>query len=257
MVSLIVNVYKDIQALDCIVESLRQQTYKFFELIIAEDGDSKEMKGFVSAIKDLNVQHTRQKDNGTHRKGRSINNAVLKSRGKYLIFIDGDCIPYTTFIQRHVALAEKGKVLVGRRISLGKKMSKKIRDHKLSAQKLENSFTGKLILSYQKLKDRTSGLGMLGCNFSCFKKDMLEINGFDESYTSKAVADDTDLQWRFEALGLKMKSCKFAANVFHLYHPKAIGSYLDRMISELEIMWQQKQAGNYKAERGLDSHVSQ
>jgi len=271
-VSLIVSVYKDIEALDLIVESLRQQTHKNFELIVAEDNNSKEMKDYIDAINDIKVQHTFQEDNGIQ-KARSINNAILKNKGDYLIFIDGDCVLYTTFIEGHVALAEENRVLVGRRVNLGEKMSQKIRDHKLSAKKLEKSFIRnypKMIMDkashieqgiylnphgflYSKLKDRKTNLGMLGCNFSCFKKDMLEINGFDESYGETAVTDDTDLQWRFEALGLKMKSCKFVANMFHLYHYRAPERYLDRMIPELERMLERKKTGNYKAKEGLDS----
>lgn len=82
---------------------------------------------------------------------------------------------------------------------------------------------------------------------------MLEINGFDESYGQTAVADDTDLQWRFEALGLEMKSCKFAANVFHLYHTRAQERYSNVICPELELMYERKKKGNYKATEGLNS----
>jgi glycosyltransferase involved in cell wall biosynthesis len=271
-VSIIAAVYKDVEALDLILESLRQQTYKNFELIVAEDNNSKNMKDYVDSINDIKVLHTFQEDKGIQ-KARSINNAILKSKGDYLIFIDGDCVVYTTFIEGHVALAEKNRVLVGRRVNLGKKMSQNIRDHKLSAKKLEKRFIGyypQMIMDkashleqgvylnprgflYSKLKNRKTNLQMLGCNFSCFKKDMIEINGFDESYGETAVSDDTDLQWRFEALGLKMKSCKFVANMFHLYHYRAPERYLDRMIPELERMLERKKTGIYKAKEGLDS----
>ena len=36
--SLIIAVYKDVQALGLIIESLKNQSYKNFEVIIAEDG---------------------------------------------------------------------------------------------------------------------------------------------------------------------------------------------------------------------------
>ena len=49
---------------------------------------------------------------------------------------------------------------------------------------------------------------------------MEKINGFDEDLGDAAVAADTDIQWRFEAIGLKIKSCKNVANQFHLYHKK-------------------------------------
>ncbi len=46
-VSAIIAVYKDIQALELILESLVYQTYKNFEAVVAEDGESDIMKQFI------------------------------------------------------------------------------------------------------------------------------------------------------------------------------------------------------------------
>lgn len=270
-VSLIVAVYKDIEALDTIVRALKDQTYKNFELVVAEDNNSDEMKEYINSVTDIEVLHTFQEDNGIQ-KARSINNAILKSTGDYLVFIDGDCVPQSNFIKSHAYLAEEGKALSGRRVNVGEDLSTKLRKNKLSAMKYERSF---LFLYPNMLKDKAShieqgiylnpenfifsllqkrktNLSLLGCNFSCFKKDMLEINGFDESYGATAVADDTDIQWRLEALGVRMKSCKFAANIFHLYHTRADERYSNVICPELELMRERKKIGNYKALKGIN-----
>ena len=39
LVSVIVAVYKDIEALELIMKSLNYQTYRNFELVVAEDGE--------------------------------------------------------------------------------------------------------------------------------------------------------------------------------------------------------------------------
>ena len=49
-VSIIAAVYKDIGALKLIVESLERQTYKNFELIVAEDDNSNGVKKFIKTI---------------------------------------------------------------------------------------------------------------------------------------------------------------------------------------------------------------
>lgn len=238
-VSLIVAVYKDVEALSLIVEALKTQTYKNFEVIIAEDGESSEMKEFVSSVDGLDIKHTTQEDIGI-RKSRSVNNAILSSDGEYLIFIDGDCIPYSTFIEGHVKMAEDGYVLSGRRVNLGPNYAKKLRSRVLSPLKLEKSFLLRYPfiakdcveghseegfrvsidgLVYKLfLKNRKSSKSILGCNYSCFKKDMVAINGYDEELDGSALGTDTDLEWRFKAMGLKLKSVKFIANMFHLYH---------------------------------------
>lgn len=272
-ISIIIAAYKDIEALQLIINSLRNQNYPDLEIIIAEDNNGIEMADYVSSISDLNIIHTTQEDNGI-RKARSQNNAILKSTGEYLIFIDGDCIPYTTFIDAHAKLAEEGCVLSGRRVNLGAEISTLIRKHSVNARSLEHNYIFKSIDLLKNgsshtaqgiyinptswlykntvAKRKKSNLNILGCNFSCYKKDILAIDGFDESYGETAVPDDTDLQWRLEAAGLKLKTCKLAANQFHLHHSR---HHQVRDVAEMITkMHRRKEAGDYIAEKGLHSH---
>jgi glycosyltransferase involved in cell wall biosynthesis len=274
-VSIIIAFYKDLEALGLIFDALRTQTYKNFEVVIAEDDDSPETKAFLAGQKGLKIVHTSQPDTGRY-KPIAQNNAINAATGEYLIFIDGDCVPYTTFIEGHAVLSEQGKVLSGRRVNLGPRISAKLREKELLSQNLEKHFLlyyPILILDkeashieqgiyikpkgpvFPLVQKKRSNLNLLGCNFSCFKLDMIEINGFDESYGETAVSDDTDLQWRFAACGLQIKSCKFAANIFHLYHYRAPERYLSIMTPELELMHKRKKSGQYRAHHGLDSHL--
>lgn len=272
-ISLIIAVYKDIESLKLIINALRKQNYPDLEVVIAEDNDSVKMAEYVKSVKDLNIVHTTQKDLGI-RKARSQNNAILKSSGDYLIFIDGDCIPYSTFISAHAFLSKPGFVLSGRRVNLGPGISKKIRNKTIDPHNLENNFIfNSLSLVLDKSSHTTQGihisptswlykstiskrkksnLNILGCNFSCYKSDLLAIDGFDESYGETAVPDDTDLQWRLEAAGLKMKTCKMAANQFHLDHSRA--HQQQDAASMVKKMFMRKEAGNYIAEIGISSH---
>ena len=274
LVSLIIAVYKDIDALDLIIQSLKTQSYKNFEVIIAEDNNSTEMKNYVSKIEGIQVKHTSQDDNGI-RKTRSLNNGILVSEGEYLIFIDGDCIPYSTFIESHVKLSEPNYIVSGRRCNLGPKYAGYLREKKLSPLQLEKTFIRRFPFIavdaverhaeagiyfnpdgyvYNKfLKNRNSNTNMLGCNYSCFRSTMIEINGYDEGYGETAVGDDTDLEWRFKAAGLKLKSARNVANMFHLYHGR---SFRDRISSdnELEKMKTNKKNNLYICKEGLGQH---
>lgn len=272
--SLIISVYKDVEALSLIVKALKTQTYKNFEVVIAEDGNSKEMREFISSVDGIDIKHTTQDDIGI-RKCRSVNNGILASSGEYLIFIDGDCVPYSTFIESHIKLAEDGYVLSGRRVNLGPKYSKKLRENKISSISLEKSF----ILQYPFiakdcieghseegfrfspsgfiyklfLKNRKSSKSLLGCNFSCFKNDIVAINGFDEGLEGSAIGTDTDLEWRFKKFGLKLKSVKFIANIFHLNHKTNPNFYTKEKIV-LEIMKNNQNQKKYICDFGLNSH---
>lgn len=252
-VSLIVNVYKDIQSLSLIINALQRQTYKNFELIISEDGESDEMKNFISSLNiNFSVKHTTQEDIGV-RKAQSQNNGIRASNGEYLIFIDGDCIPYSTLIESHVILAERGCVLSGRRVNLPEKITKQIKNNQLDPYAIEKNIFFYPSLMFDKstrfeqgiyinpnswlykkfVESRTRNVNIIGCHFSCWRDDMIAINGFDEDYGTSGVSDDVDLDWRFRAYGLKLKSCKNAANMFHLWHPvynrENIDFYYQRM----------------------------
>ena len=52
-VSVIVPTYKDTQALELILDALKLQTYKDFEVIVAEDDDSDEVKVFLEKYKSI------------------------------------------------------------------------------------------------------------------------------------------------------------------------------------------------------------
>lgn len=59
---------------------------------------------------------------------------------------------------------------------------------------------------------------ILGCNFSCSKQDLVAINGFNEDYMEPSVGEDTDLEWRFDRVGVRLKNLRFVAPVYHLHH---------------------------------------
>lgn len=270
-VSVIVAVYKDIDALDMVVQSLKEQTYKNFELVIAEDAQNKEMKEYIETIKNIEVKHTFQEDMGV-RKSRSQNNGVLASSGEYLIFVDGDCILAPNFIESHAFLAKKGCALAGRRFNLTQAQTEMFRQNKIDVKQYIHNFwfyniryvfdksvrfeqgvyiNPKGLIYKVFLKNRARNIRILGCNFSCFKSDMLRINGFDESYGETAIPDDMDFDWRFEAAGIVVKSCKNAANMFHLFHKAH-----DRgnPTEQLQRMQDNKEANKFICEKGLNTH---
>lgn len=238
--SVIISVYKDTEALEFILESLEHQTLIPDEIIISEDGDSEEMATFITAQKDRfpNLLHLTQTDDGW-RKNIAMNNAIKASTNEYLIFIDGDCVPYTTFIQAHVENAQKGIVLCGKRFELGPKYTEKVKRNELKLSDIENSFLWYLpAMIRDKARHPEDGLyfnshnfitrlihkryvrHILGCNWSCYKEDFLKINGFDETYCLPAEGEDVDPSWRFRGMGIELKSCRNNANIIHLYHPK-------------------------------------
>ena len=243
--SIIISVYKDTKSLDLILESLANQTIVPNEVVISEDGDSSEMRDYVKIAKEkyknLDITHLFQEDNGW-RKNIALNRAIVASKHEYLIFIDGDCVPFDDFIENHIKQASKKIVLAGKRVELGENVTKEIHSKKLTVSKLTKNYW---LYAIKLIKDKTRHLEdilhvsyksflvpfikrevnyIIGCNWSAFKEDILAINGFDETYTLPSVGEDVDLGWRFRGLGIELKSCRYNANIVHLYHKKRFNS---------------------------------
>lgn len=233
--SVIVAVYKDTEALNCILSALRRQSEQDFEIIVTEDGQDKVMESFIAEqMKHTpNLHHLTQEDKG-FRKTKAVNRAILDAHADYLIFIDGDCIPRYDFVSTHLKHAKQGKVSTARRVYLGPKASSLIRKNPGFIRIIENRLIFFLLmipLHLDQVRSYEVGLpsrilhrltrhrlvSIVGCNFSCFKEDMLKINGYNENLTGVG-GEDNDLHWRFEGIGINIKSIKFQAVVYHLYH---------------------------------------
>lgn len=238
--TVIISVYKDVEALDLIIASLTSQTVSLDEIIISEDGDSEAMREYVAALNLPHVKHLSQEDNGWQ-KNRALNRAIRESSGNYLIFIDGDCVPYPTFVASHLSLSEANVVLCGRRTEPGTHFSTLLRQGDLSVKAFvsgyfrnffrlkrddirhyddglcfaPDGFILKLIKKFRKKENH-----IVGCNFSCWKSDLEKINGFDEDFTMPTTGEDTDVERRLRHFGVKMNSCRYSANVIHLFHKK-------------------------------------
>jgi len=238
--SIIISVYKDTEALGFILESLEKQTRLPDEIIISEDGNSTEMHDFIASQTNRfsNLIHLTHEDDGW-RKNIAMNNAIKAASKEYLIFIDGDCVPYSTFIQAHVENAQHGIVLCGKRFELGPKFTDKVKRNELKISDIEKKFfwylpamiaddarhpeDGLIFKSHSFISrqiHKRHVRHILGCNFSCYKEDFLTINGFDETYRLPAEGEDVDPSWRFRGMGIELKSCRNNANILHLYHPK-------------------------------------
>ena len=235
--SVIISVYNKFNYLQLVLAGFENQSIRDYEIIIADDGSTPE---FIKSVKIISntfpvpIHHVWQEDKG-FRKNKILNKAIIASNSDYLIFIDGDCVPHSEFVNEHVENSGRNICLTGRRVNLSKKITDQlstdlIKDGYLEKMKikfisdavfgesnyLEKGFyaKNKLLRKFLNKKNR----GLLGCNFSLFKDDMLKINGFDERYEAPSIGEDSDVQYRLELLGMKIKSLNNIAVQYHLYH---------------------------------------
>ncbi|WP_455204917.1 glycosyltransferase, partial [Kaarinaea lacus] len=224
--SLIISIYKNIDALRVILHALRHQSEKDIEIVVSEDGNATKVRDFIANINpNQALVHLTQEDKG-FRKNKALNKAIATASAEYLIFIDGDCVPHKRFIESHIENSEKGFVCSGRRAEIGPALSRWIINKPARIHRLENPLTFVLLALpalMDKVKNYEAGLyskslqktikhkdtGILGCNFSCFKQDLVAINGFNEDYASPGIGEDSDIDWRLRQNGVKIKNIKY------------------------------------------------
>lgn len=229
--SIIISVYRNIEALQLILESLRRQTCRDFEIIISEDGDDIAMRRFVEQYDWFcEFQHLTQNDDGW-RKNRALNRAVLAAKNEWLIFIDGDCVVHHRFVEMHLRYAKSNRVLLGKRVKLSEELSKEILKSDIKVKDL--SFVmwkllfanrgcryvdeGIFIPCFYSLQLRSTR-SLTGCNMSFSRDAIVSINGFDEDYIKPAIGEDVDIYWRLKAKGYESFSVRNRAIAYHLYH---------------------------------------
>ena len=123
--TIIISVYKNVEMLRCILDSLRIQTVTPSEVIISEDGSDALMHQFVANYNWFcPYQHLTQADLGW-RKNRALNRAVLAANHEWLIFIDGDCVLHPRFVEMHMRYAAPNRILLGKRVKLSPSLSQR------------------------------------------------------------------------------------------------------------------------------------
>ena len=269
-ISIIIAVYKNIPALDLILRGLNRQSFRDFEVIIAEDNDGELMKNFIEKTDYFfPIKHISQPDNG-FQKDKALNKSVAASSSDYLVFIDGDCIPHRHFLKAHFDNREEGFALFGRRVMLSEKFTNQLFKAQSLPQNSENTegvissitifslFINRckrmdcaFYLPFLKNKIQTE-TGVWGCNWSIHKKHIVAVNGFDEDYIRPGCGEDTDIEWRLFKIGIQLKKIKNKAIQYHLHHPE---NYNDTIENE-QIMAQKKAVGKAFCERGLHVYLT-
>jgi len=235
-ISIIIAAYNYLDSLKLTLHSIARQSFNDFEVIIADDGSKQDVVEWLTEYKasdnGFDVKHIWQPDEG-FRKCRLLNRALLKSRGEYIVFIDADCILSKDFIEVHWRMCERGRFLGGRRTMINEQLASKISHKTIDGGKFDgitlwgifNAINGNIKyyeegLRFFRIIRGETKFSLLGSNFSAYKDDLYEVNGFDEDYESRGGGEDTDIAYRLELNGCKMKSVRYLAIQHHQGHPR-------------------------------------
>lgn len=224
-ISLIIAVYQRDDFLRLVLESIGRQSFRDFEVIVAEDGCSRKVAAVVDTFKracGIPLRHFTQEDVG-FRKAGILNNSVVNASGEFLVFIDGDCVLHRHFLREYAKRAHDELCLFGRRVMLDRNTTE------ILIKEREAYEIGPLRVLLSRSRKKEEALyfplltphrkkGVNGCSFCVSRRKMLAINGFDEDFTEPYYGEDTDIERRLKLLGLRFVCTRYATIQYHLYH---------------------------------------
>ena len=258
--SLLISTYNRPEALAKSLAGVTLQSRAPAEVLIADDGSKQPTRDLIrtwARSQSFPVKHVWHEDDG-FRKTVILNQAVLTATGDYLIFTDGDCVPHPKFVADHVALAEKGFWVQGRRCFVNERFVPEFEPgrtvvwHWMLNGKISGAAKG-IRWPIPIIRRDTRQRGIIGCNMAFWRDDLVSVNGFDEDYSGWGVGEDSDIGTRLYHLGRRRKFVHGRAITFHLNHPQLPREHHAASLARLA---ETIAAKKIRCEHGLSRHAA-
>jgi glycosyltransferase involved in cell wall biosynthesis len=231
--TLLISTYNWPSALALCLKSVLQQTVLPAEVIIADDGSGPQTKALVDIFtkeSPVPVIHVWHPDEG-FQLARIRNRAIVKASFPYIIQIDGDIILHKDFIKDHLHIREKGYFVSGSRVLLSQKTSMAlleyesldIQKHTKGNKNMFNKWRNRLLRTLLSKRYKTTGKNKFyvkGCNMAFWKEDLLQVNGYNETFTGWG-REDSEIAIRLINNNVRKKFLKMGGVAYHLYHKEA------------------------------------
>lgn len=242
-VSLIITTYNWPEALKLTLRSVLEQSSLPDEVIVADDGSASAAARLVRGVlgsSGIEWRHVWHEDRGV-RQSRIKNLAVKASNGTYLIFIDHDVVLHPEFVADHLAMAEEGAFLQGKRVLLPAAYTDELVAKGVFAfpsiwmkglgnrkNAVRFPLVGRILG-----KPKPFETSLRGCNLSMWKSDFLAVDGFDEEYDGSWGREDSDICYRLFHNGVRVRNLWFAGLQYHLHHELSRNWEKERLDREL------------------------
>jgi glycosyltransferase involved in cell wall biosynthesis len=269
-VSVILATYEHAKELETVLSALAEQEGERFEVVVADDGSGDEVAGVVERWRPrLELAHVWQPKDG-FRKARILDLAALKARGRYLVFLDADCVPRRGFMAALRRAALPGWFLSTKRVNLSEHFSRQVLEDGLpiwrwsAAQWLiraprEVARPGYLVPArdrrrpWRPRQDEFVPPAAAYCLFAMRREDFERVNGYDARCVHSNDGEDQDLAIRLRRSGLRCGWPGPASTVLHLWHP----SRPFRTSSRVPIFRETQESSHVEAVVGLRELASQ
>lgn len=260
---LVISTYQKPDYLALVLSTLLSQTRIPKSVCIADDGSDHRTANVVATFSErLSLRHVWHEDRG-FRKTLALNQAVRTSTADYMIFIDDDCLMHSTYIERHLQLARRGRFLTGSVIRLPSDQSARL----LATKQVEWTSRGRLFgwqpsglsewlksmpfpAQVMGVLDRISPVrcSWAGGNASTFRDHIVAVNGFNNRMAYGG--EDKEFGARLINSGIKGRHLRYSAPLYHLDHPRG---YVDAEIVQRnrQIILKTRASGSTYCEDGI------
>ena len=237
--SLLISTYNWPEALAVCLKSVLSQKMLPTEVIIADDGSGHATKEVIDKFQkksSIPITHIWHEDQG-FRLAHIRNKAIAAAKGDYIIQIDGDIVMHSHFISDHLRFAKENSFVRASRIYIDEATSKDIiRSQKTNinlfskgTSNLFSAFRVPLLwplfaTSYKNKDDERYEIH--GCNMAFWRKDAIEVNGYNEDFSGWGP-EDKEFVARLLNAGKEKRFLKLGGLAFHLYHKENSKHNLD------------------------------
>jgi glycosyltransferase involved in cell wall biosynthesis len=235
-ISVIVSTYNSEAWLEKVLLGFNCQSFRYFEVVIADDGSGPPTRELLERMQEevfYPIVHVWQEDDG-FQKSRILNKAVVACNTEYIIMTDGDCIPRRDFVEVHYINKEEGYFISGGYYMLPMNISLLITPEDIEKQRCfdihwlkekgipktfkNNKLTARGLAARFLNAITPTNASWNGHNSSGWKKDILNVNGFDERM--QYGGQDRELGERLFNFGIKSKQLRYSAVCVHLDHKR-------------------------------------
>jgi glycosyltransferase involved in cell wall biosynthesis len=263
-ISVVVNTHERPRALDAVLRALSEQSDAAFDVVVADDGSGPETREVVERWRRVfgtRLEHVWQPDEG-FRLALARNRGALAARGRYLVFLDGDSVPRSRFVEAMRRSARRSWFVAGRRLELSPRLTERllsanapIHRRSLAAWLLSARDVSRLSTLTSRDRRVVGGRGVpefephgraYGFLLGVFRRDFERANGYDSRFVGWGE-EDVDLATRLRRLGLRCGHAGPQATVLHLWHPPQD----ERERSNWALLLETTAADRIEAEHGL------
>lgn len=235
----IVSTYNNPVALNYVLLALARQCGADFSVCVADDGSGQPTQALIESWVDrmtpISLRHVWQEDDG-FRKNTILNKAVESSRADYLIFIDGDCVARPDFVASHIARSAEGVFLSGGMIRLPDQSTSVLSEQLIGSgdvfrlnwivtQVGLRKFSAvlkaaALPVALARILEQFSPVKRTwnGANSSGWRRDIIAVNGFDESL--RYGAEDVEMGVRLNNYGIVGQHIRYSTCLLHIEHSR-------------------------------------